>query len=191
MVRARRRRICRFPAASYIVMGTGPNSTAARAGVRVGSVIPSIKGHDLVDLTELRFRVATLAIGTTGRLVLWRNRRHSTVTVMLAVPPGTLPRQITTAADTTSLAGPTFANLNPAWAEELGLDTILHGATITDIKERPIADRFGLRSGGIVVSLNRQPMEKVNQLRTAFSNTSSPWIFGKRRGGKLFAVGIR
>ncbi len=174
-----------------LIKAVAPNSPAAKAGIRVGDVILSIEGHDLADPAELRFRVATLAIGTTARLVLWRNGRRSTVTATLTLPPETPPRQITTLADTTPLAGATIANLNPAQAEELGLDSTLRGVVITDVKGETIADRLGLQSGDIVASLNRRPIENVNQLRNALSNSRGPWTFEIRRGGKLFSVGVR
>jgi len=167
-----------------------PSSPASRAGIRMGDVILAIDGHDLADPEELRFRVATLPIDKPIQLVIWRNGQRSDMTVMLSALPEVPPRDTTALGDEGPLAGATIANLNPAQADELGLDTSLHGVVVAGVRDGTLADRAGLQTGDIIASLNRRPVDNVGQLKEALQ-TGGPWTFGIKRGGQLFSVTVR
>lgn len=174
-----------------LVKMIAPNSPAANAGIRIGDVILAIEGHELSDPEELRFRIATLPIGKAAALATWRDGKRSNLNVTLTAPPETPPRQTTTLTAGTPLAGATIANLNPAQADELGLDTTLRGVVVIGVKESTLAERLGLNTGDIIASLNRRPIDSVAQLKDALAGGDSPWTFGIRRGGQLFSVTVR
>jgi Do/DeqQ family serine protease len=174
-----------------LVKQVAPNSPAAAAGLKSGDVILAINGHDLSDPEELRFRVATLPIDTSVQLLLWRNGKRNTIVAVMNAPPEVPPRHKTALASNGPLAGATVANLNPAQADELGLDPRLRGVVVTEIQENTVADRLGLQSGDIIASLNRQTIADVDQLQDALAANATTWTFGIRRGGQLFSVSVR
>src|SRR5579864_4970162 len=167
------------------------NSPAAAAGIKIGDVVLAIEGHELSDPEELRFRVATLPLDKVAQLAVWRGGQQSNVGITLTAPPETPPRQVTALAPGTPLNGATVANLNPAQADELGLDTTLHGVVVTAVKENTLAERLGLENGDIIASLNRRPVDSVGQLRDGLAASGGPWTFGIRRAGQLFSVTVR
>jgi Do/DeqQ family serine protease len=174
-----------------LVKMVAPNSPAANAGIKIGDVILAIEGHELSDPEELRFRVATLPIGKPATLATWRNNQRANLAVTLSAPPETPPRQTTVLPQGTPLAGATVANLNPAQADELGLDTTARGVVVVGVKEGTLAERLGLNTGDTIASLNRRSIDNVAQLSDAFTGAGGPWTFGIRRGGQLFSVTVR
>jgi serine protease Do len=170
------------------VTADGP---AARAGIRLGDVITSIGGHELADPDDLRYRIAILPMNVPTPVQLWRDGQTVPVSVVLTALPETPARQVTALSSDTPLAGATVANLNPAQADELGLVTTLRGVAVTDAKRGSLADRLGLHQGDIIATVNRAPVASVNDLKNALGAGQSPWTFGIRRGGQLFAVSVR
>jgi S1-C subfamily serine protease len=122
---------------------------------------------------------------------LWRNSQVVTVSIKLTALPETPARQVTALSADTPLAGATVANLNPAQADELGLATTTRGVAVISAKSGSLADRLGLQPGDIIATLNRTPVGSVNDLKDALGAGKSPWTFGIRRGGQLFAVSVR
>ena len=165
-------------------------SPAARAGIRMGDVILAIDGHELSDPEELRFRVATLPLDKPVRLAIWRDRQRRDTTAVPSALPETPQRDTTPLGTEGPLAGATIANLNPAQADELGLDTTLRGVVVTTVKDGTLADRAGLQAGDIIARLNRRPVDNVGELANALQS-HGPWTFGIKRGGQLFSVTVR
>jgi Do/DeqQ family serine protease len=164
---------------------------AAHAGIRVGDVITTIGGHEVADPDDLRYRIAILPMDTAIPVQLWRNSQVVTVSIKLTALPETPARQVTALSADTPLAGATVANLNPAQADELGLATTTRGVAVISAKSGSLADRLGLQPGDIIATLNRTPVGSVNDLKDALGAGKSPWTFGIRRGGQLFAVSVR
>jgi len=174
-----------------LLKDVAPSGPAAAAGIRVGDVILSMGSHEIADPEELRYRVATTALDSSVLLEVWRGGQSRTVSVTLTAPPETPPRDTTALAATGPLAGATVANLNPAQADELGLDASLRGVVVTAVRDKTLAARLGLEPSDILVSVNRRPVGSVTELAGALSASSAPWTFSIRRGGQLFAVTVR
>jgi serine protease Do len=177
--------------AGVLVKEIAPGSPAARAGVHVGDVILDIDGHPIEDPEGLRFRVATLPVNAPARLTLWRKGQTRTASATLTPPPEVPPRRITELRGRHPLAGATVGNLNPAFADELGLDTTLKGVVVTKVRDGSAADRLGLEPGDILASLNRRPIDDVTQLLAQLNEARPPWTIAIRREGKLLSVTVR
>ncbi len=174
-----------------LIKDVTPESPAARAGILGGDVIFSIQGHDVEDPEDLRFRVAALPINTVARLKVWRSGRQREVVATLTAPPEQPPRDLLVVKGRHPLSGATVGNLNPAFAEELGMDTTARGVAVVSVEPDSIAQRVGLQKGDILVSLNNRPTPTVAELRAVVTGSSAPWRLGVRRGGNVLTVTVR
>jgi len=166
-------------------------SPAAQAGIRAGDVIVAIAGHDVDDPEDLRFRVATLAIGGPAKLSYWRAGKPLEATATLTTPPETPPRDTQILEGKHPLAGVTVSNLNPALDEELSLDNNLRGVVINEVRDGSYAQRLGLQKGDIIASVNSKPVPTVAALRQIVSTGSGSWSLSIKRGGQTMSVTVR
>jgi serine protease Do len=167
-----------------------PNGPAAKAGLRVGDVVQSIEGHEVEDFESLRFRVATLPVGSTARLAAFRAGAHREVEVTLASPPEDPPRELTPVRGKNPLTGATVANLSPALADELGIDTGSRGVIVIDVQRGSPAGRLGFAIGDVVVAINGRQVGSVVQLGQMLTETTRQWQVAIRRDGKVLSITV-
>ena len=138
-----------------LVTAVSPGSPAAAAGIRVGDVLTAIDGKDVADPGMLRYRIATQGVGTRLEVSLLRAGHAAKVALVLAKPPETPPRSLTTIGGDNLLAGVTVANLSPAFAQELGAGLPEHGVVVTAVAPGSLAAQFGyVAPGDIVEAVN-------------------------------------
>jgi S1-C subfamily serine protease len=84
--------------------------------------------------------------------------------------------------------GATVANLSPALADELHLDTQTEGVVIADVAEGSTAQSIGFQKGDIVVSVNNQKIVKPADLDRIASAGGRQWRITIMRGGQQISV---
>jgi len=169
-----------------------PDGPAAKAGIHLGDVIVAIGGHEVDDPEDMRFRVATLPVGKSSEITIWRAGQQHEVAVTPTAPPEDPVRDTLVLEGRHPLAGSTVANLNPALADELGMDTSARGVVVTDVQDNSIAQRLiGLQKGDVLLSLNRRQIPTVATLRQVVAETRAPWTLAVRRGGQVLTVTVR
>jgi Do/DeqQ family serine protease len=173
-----------------LVKDVAPNSPAAKAGLRVGEVVQSINGHEVEDEEALRFRVATLPVGSTARIAVFRNGASREVEAVLTAPPEDPARNTTDLAGSQPFAGARVANLSPALADELGVDTGARGVIILAVDRRSTAARLGFTDGDVIAAVNGKAVTSVAQLRDLLGQHPRQWQLQIRRGGKLLSLTV-
>ncbi len=163
---------------------------ADRAGMAVGDVIVTIDGHDVASPKALNFRMGTRMIGNEARLDIWRNGAVRSLSLKLVAAPETPPRRITELKGRQPLAGATVANLSPALAEELGIDTLASGVIILDVAQRSLARRFRFRKGDLILGINKARIGLVSELVAVMKEPVTDWRITMQRGGKVHTVRI-
>ena len=84
-----------------------------------------------------------------------------------------------------------MANLSPALAEELGLDTLAHGVIVLDVSRISPAHRLQLKAGDFVLKVNGQEIDRVATLRNAVEDRRREWQLSVRRGERTFNLAVR
>ncbi len=148
-----------------IVKDVFPGGPGEKAGMKRNDVIVALNDQPIDDEPALRFRLATLAAGTTVPIrVLRAGRGEITLKVPLATPPEYPPRERTALDGRQPLAGAVVVNMSPAVAEEMGLSEWRAGAVVMEVMQGSFAGRF-VRPGDMIVSMNGQEVKNVAELR--------------------------
>jgi serine protease Do len=173
-----------------LVNGIQSGSPAEQAEIKVGDVILAVNGREVDDPEALRFRIATLSVGASVQLTLSRNGQERNVAAKLQSPPETPPRDASEIAGHNPFSGATVANMNPALAEELGLERVEPGVTITKIKRGTIANRLQFQPGDVVAKLNGRTIASVADLKGLLAGPEKGWAITIRRSGETFTLTV-
>lgn len=166
------------------VVSGGP---AARAGIKTGDLIISVDGTPVEDPNAFDYRFATKPLGGVAQVGLIRQSKELAVQVALQSPPET-PREEIQIHGRSPFLGATVANLSPALADELRLDTQTQGVVITSVADGSTAQSIGFQKGDIVVSVNNQKIVKPADLERIAAAGGRQWRITIRRGGQQISV---
>jgi serine protease Do len=164
-----------------------PGGPADRAGLGVGDVVVAVNGKAVNDDEALKFRVATLQVGGTAELKVWRRGREHRLLVELVAAPEDPPSEVTELSGTHPFSGATVANMSPALADELGRDGFEAGVIILQLRRASTADRLRFRVGDLVASVNGTRIESVRHLKAVMAKPAKHWRITIRRNGKTLS----
>mgnify|MGYP000070692877 CR=1 FL=1 len=174
-----------------LVRDVYPSGPAARAGLKAGDVIRSIDGQDVSDPEALRYRFATKLLGGKVKLSYLRNGQTREAEMELVGPPEKPAANKTLIKGRNPFEGATIANLSPAIADEMGLDTMGgEGVVITAIKDGSTADRIQFKAGDIVVSIGDAKITSVGQFKGEVAAPRDKWDFAIKRGERTFSASV-
>ncbi|MBI1774996.1 MAG: DegQ family serine endoprotease [Proteobacteria bacterium] len=176
--------------AGVILSSVYPDSPAARAGLKVGDVLLTVDGHEVEDSQALKFRLATLPLGSSVHLAVQRQGQQHTVTLTLAQPPEDPPRDLSLLEGKHPFSGATVANLSPALAEELAIDPMIRGVMVLQLRGGSPAQRLGIQPGDIVARINDREIATVQDLKRLLSAERPSWRLQIRRGERTLSVQV-
>src|SRR3984893_1379712 len=168
--------------AGALVNGVTARSPAARAGLRTGDLIVEVDGQPVDDPNAFDYRFATKPLGGQAQIGVMRGGREAKLAIPLETAPET-PREETVIKARSRLLGGNVANLSPALAEELRLDSAAQGVAVTDVEKGSVAQSFGFQKGDVVVSVNNEKIATMKDLLRATSQPSRLWRLNIPRGG--------
>jgi len=169
------------------VVATSP---AARAGLAVGDIVRAVNGHEVNDIEALRYLLATMPVGGKASLDTLRAGSARTISVSLEAPPDTPARKLTQLTGRQPFAGASVANLNPALAEEIGIDFQEPGVIVLGVAPGTPAFGIGLRVGDRVVGVNENEVKTVDDVVRLTSGTRPFWTGAIGRDGQVLQFRI-
>ncbi len=171
-------------ASGAIITEIMPESGADKAGLQAGDVIISINGKSIDDALELRNRIGLLREGEKVEIEYYRDGKRRTATAVLGTRGGA---RLARAQELhPGLAGAEFVELG---SDDPGY-TGTEGIAVSSVMEDSPAAQRGLREGDLIVSVNRQRVKTIEELRQAAGDGSS-LILGIRRGDTSVVLPIR
>ncbi|MBV8193560.1 MAG: Do family serine endopeptidase [Alphaproteobacteria bacterium] len=174
--------------AGLVVKDVFPGGPGASAGFKRNDVIIGIKDQPIDDEASLRFRLATLQVGTTVPVKVIRGGKEFVFTMKLAPPPEDPPRDLANLDGRQPLSGASVANMSPAVADELGLVEWRSGVIVMDVKPGSYAGRF-VRAGDMILGVNGQEVHNVAELKKRIANGVASVSIG--REGMVSTVQFR
>jgi serine protease Do len=166
-----------------------PDAPGEKGGLKSGDVITSIDEKKIKDTRELQTLIAGTSIGKSVEVRILRDRKPETLKITIEEQPKdvTVAKATPTIPDVGSGAirmdkiGVTLADLTPALAEALGYPESVKGALITRMDRRGLASAMGLRTGLVIVSVERKP---VTSAKTASAMINA----GSTRRGIMLGI---
>ena len=151
-----------------------PGSAADKAGLKAGDVITAINGQSISSFAEMRAKIATSGAGKEIDLTYLRDGKSNNAKVTLQSDDQTQTRAngLLPALD--------GAELNNY--DEKGMK----GVAITKIKPNSLAEQRGLKSGDVIIGINRQKVENLGQLRKILESKPSAIALNIIRGDSNF-----
>lgn len=153
-------------ASGAIVADVSPKTPAAEAGIQEGDVIVEFNGKKVADMRQLRLAVSQTAPETKVQLKLVRDKKSKTVSATLGELPSDLTaarRGPSAAPEKDALEGVIVGDLDARTRRQFNLPSDLEGALVTEVEPESASARAGLRTGDIILEINRKPVKDADQ----------------------------
>ena len=164
-----------------VVVEVYDGSPAAKAGLKVGDVIVRINDRDVDNMRTLRHEVLSSHVGSTVRIVYFRNgeRRTATLTIEerpkdygLAARGGRGPGlQSPSQGMTFDRIGFEVGDLTSELQNQFGYQD-QKGAIILDVRPGSLAELAGLGRGMLIVQANKKPVQSASDLKEILDSAS-------------------
>lgn len=170
-----------------LVANVSPNSPAARGGLKLSDLITSIDGQTIDDPNAFDYRFATRPLGGTAQVEVQRAGKPVKLTVPLEVAPDTGRDEIVLKGRS-PFEGAKVANISPAVADELRLDSSVEGVVVMDFADGATAANVGFQKGDIILAVNGQRIAKTYELDKATKEGARVWRITIVRDGQQINV---
>ncbi len=173
-----------------LVVSVIENGPAAAAGLKAGDVILALDEQAVDDADGLGFRFATKPLGSKVELRVNRSGKILILAMNAVTAPETRPRDLQTLSGNWPLAGITVANASPALSEELGLESVLDGVVVTNVKSNSPADQLGLKKGDMLVSIDGTAVKTAKDVLSLQRTRQYYWTLVIKRNGDMLTSKI-
>ncbi|MCR6736232.1 MAG: DegQ family serine endoprotease [Afipia sp.] len=170
-----------------LVANVTPGSPASKAGLKLSDLIVAIDGQAIDDPNAFDYRFATRPLGGTAQVDVVRGGKPLKLTIALETAPDTGRDEIVIKSRS-PFQGAKVANISPALADELKLDSSVEGVVVTDLADNAPAAGVGFRKGDIILEVNGQKIARTGDLEKATRETSRLWRITVVRGGQQLSV---
>lgn len=174
-----------------VISRVDPGSPAESADLQIGDVILAVNGREVESPDALKFRIATLEIGSRSILTIRRDGRTIDLTFNVIAPPETPLRETARLRGRHPLQGAVVANLSPALIEETGYEgSLRQGVVVLEVERGSAARRLRLQPGDVITRINGVDIAGVGGLRRALEDPSSSWTISVRRGDRTLETTV-
>ena len=173
--------------AGALVATVSPESPAARASIKTGDLILEVDGLSVDDPNAFDYRFATKPLGGTAQLEVLRDGKEIRIPVVLEAAPDTRRDELVIRSRS-PFVGARVANLSPALADELRVESGANGVVIVEVPEGTTAGSLGFQAGDLILSVNNERISNTHELDRVLRAGSRVWRITIVRGGQEISV---
>ncbi|MEP6962280.1 MAG: DegQ family serine endoprotease [Acidobacteriota bacterium] len=167
-------------------------SPADKAGLKSGDIVTAVDGSRVEDQPDLRLKIAALNPNSMAHLKVFRDGSEKDFNVVLGSQPGDRAAAVTPGSQSND--GPRLGISVEPSQQRLGRNSAASGLTITNVASGSAAEEAGLRSGDVIVEVNRKPVsdpaEFTKMVRASANEPLLLWVeSGSDRQGNNRATG--
>ena len=170
-----------------LVASVAPGSPSARAGLKLSDLILGINGVSVDDPNAFDYRFATQPLGGTAQIDVMRAGKPLKLAIALETAPDTGRDEIVITSRS-PFQGAKVANISPAIADELRLDSTVEGVVVTELADDAAAANVGFKKGDIILAVNGSKIAKTSDLEKATSAGARFWRIIVVRDGQQINV---
>ena len=159
------------------------DSPAENAGLQQGDVILKIEGDKVNNVATLRNRISLTSPGTNVHLTIYRDGNTKTVKVRIGKLDSDSLGQSKQDGELSNL-GLSLHQLTPELAERYGYENE-QGVLISNVERGSLAYRAGLKSGDLILQINRQSVTTVDEARNLLQNRTGGAVLLLVRKGDM------
>ena len=178
-------------AVGAIVSEVGPDTPAAKAGLRTGDVITELDGKPVTDAGQLQMTVGQKRPGDTIHLLVVRDSKPTNIAVTLAALGNGKGTETAGGDHGKARWGLSLADLTPEVRNELQTRKSVQGAMVEEVQPGSPADNAGLQRGDVIMEVNRHAVKSSAEVAEALSSVPSgqdALVLVWSNGGSTFRV---
>ncbi len=173
-----------------LISDVGPDSPAAKGGLKRGDVILKLDGKKVDSTGMLRNLVAEAGANVKAHLDILRSGKPMALDVMLgempasmAGPPGSPGAGSSAAPD--KLDGLTLENLSAGTRQHFNIpDSVKQGVVVSNVAPGSTAAAQGLRPGDVVLQVNRKAVTSMASFRQLYDKAKGRVLLLVSRNGR-------
>ncbi len=157
-------------------------SAADKAGIKPGDVVTAADGRAIDSASDLRNAIGLVRVGESLPMEVFREGKK--LRLVAHIPEDTA---LDAAHLSELLGGATLGELdtsNPLYGR-------VHGIQVNRVQANTPAARAGLRPGDVISSVNRQPVNSLEEFEAAAQQTRGQLLLNVRRGRQAFFLMLR
>jgi serine protease Do len=158
-------------ASGAVVTQVEADSPGEKAGLKIGDVITEVDGQPVTDAGDLQVVIGSKKPGTKVSLTVLRDGKNISLPVTLE-EMGDRKGELASNGEAHGKMrwGIGVADLTPEVRDQIQGPSDLHGAVIQQVQPGSSADNAGLRSGDVILEVNRHPVKSASEVHEALSN---------------------
>jgi serine protease Do len=174
-----------------LVSNVLPDGPASDAGVEHGDVIVQFDGKQIEDWNDLPRVVAETPVGKKVDMVVLRDGKRKKLRAKVAkLEQDEEPVQLAEAEGGAGEFGMRVQNITPDLADQLGMDEG-DGVVVTGVEPGSAAEEAGLRSGDVILEVDKKEVSDVKQLRSQLADADKSTLLLIRRGEATIFVPVK